>query len=143
MLVRIEWNPSPAELRRFGAVTLGVFGAAAACLHFGLWPTHAPRAVASRVCLAAALVLGLPGLTGTRAALPPYRAWMALAWVMGNVSGRVILVLTWLLAIVPVGLLSRLAGRDRLRLRRDAAAVSHWCDLPPTPTDPTHWERLF
>lgn len=142
MLVRIEWNPSPAELRRFGAVTLAVFGAAAVCLHFGLWPARAAHPVAARACLAAALLLGLPGLTGTRVALPFYRAWMGVAWVMGNVSGRVILVLTWLLAIVPAGLAARLAGRDPLRLRRGDAA-SHWHDLPPAPSDPTHWERLF
>jgi hypothetical protein len=142
MLVRIEWNPSPTELRRFGAVTLVAFGVAATCLHFGLWPARSPHLAASRACLAIALLFGFTGLTGTRVALPFYRAWMGVAWVMGNVSGRVILVLTWLLAIVPVGLVARLAGRDRLRLRRGDAA-SHWRDLPPAPTDPSGWERLF
>jgi len=142
MLVRIEWNPSPTELRRFGAVTLAAFGVASVCLHFGLWPAREPHLVASRACLAVALLFGLTGLTGTRAALPFYRAWMGVAWVMGNVSGRVILVLTWLLAIVPMGLAARLVGRDRLRLRRGDAA-SHWHDLPPPPSDPTRWERLF
>ncbi len=142
MLVRIEWNPSPAELRRFGAITLAAFGAAAVALHFGLWPTRNAHAAASRACLAAALVLGLPGLTGTRAALWPYRAWMGVAWVMGNISGRVLLTLAWLLAVAPVGIAGRIAGRDRLRLRRDGAA-SHWVDLPPAPRERAQWERLF
>lgn len=141
MLVRVEWNPSPAELRRFGAVALAVFGAAAACLRGGLWPARAPHPTLSLVCAALAALLGLTGLTGTRAALPFYRAWMGLAWVMGNVTGRAVLVLAWALAIVPAGLLARLAGRDRLRLRR--RDESHWHDLPPPPEGPSHWERLF
>lgn len=138
MLVRIEWNPSPKELRSFGAVTLIGLGVAAAVLRARHHPT------ASLVALAVALLFGLTGLTGTRAALPFYRAWMGFAWVMGNVTGRVILVLTWLLAVVPAGLIARATGRDKLRLKRATdPGASYWSDLPPAPSDPAHWERLF
>ena len=138
MLTRIEWNPSTKELRSFGAVSLVGFGAIAAVM------TWRHRPTAALVALVVALVFGVSGLSGTRAALPFYRAWMGVAWVMGNVTGRVILVLTWLIAVLPAGLLARALGRDRLRLQRaQGAAESYWTDLPPAPRDPSHWERLF
>ncbi|MBP6831820.1 MAG: hypothetical protein KA978_13620 [Deltaproteobacteria bacterium] len=138
MLVRIEWNPSPKELRSFGAVSLVGFGVIAAVMTWRHRPTAALAAGAI------AVVFGLTGLSGTRAALPFYRAWMGVAWVMGNISGRVILVLTWLLAVVPAGLIARASGRDRMRLKRaKGEGESYWTDLPPAPRDPAHWERLF
>ena len=124
-------------------------------LHYESQPTHVVGIIggavagseAAALCAekgAIAVVFGLTGLSGTRAALPFYRAWMGVAWVMGNISGRVILVLTWLLAVVPAGLIARASGRDRMRLKRaKGEGESYWTDLPPAPRDPAHWERLF
>ncbi len=136
MLVRIEWKPSPKELRSFGAVTLVGFGVIAAVM------TWRHRPTAALVAGVVALLFGLTGLTGTRVALPFYWAWMGVAFVMGNITGRIILVLTWLLAVVPAGLISRAAGRDRMRLKK-GKGESYWVDLPKAPDDPAHWERLF
>ncbi|HUU23112.1 MAG TPA: SxtJ family membrane protein [Phycisphaerae bacterium] len=135
-LVTIDWHPDPRALRRFGLTVLVGTGACGAFLWF--W---SGAATAALVVWGVGAALGLPGLTGTRVALPGYRLWMGLAFVLGSVMGRVLLGLLWFGLITPMGLAMRLFGRDRLELRRKNAA-SLWRDLPP-PDDPVRHERQF
>jgi hypothetical protein len=37
------------------------------------------------------------------------------------------------LLITPLGLVMRLAGRDKLEMRRDHQATTYWTPRPPTP----------
>jgi hypothetical protein len=46
---------------------------------------------------------------------PAAVVWLGLAHVLGAVMSRVLLSLVFLLLVVPVGMVQRLAGRDRLR----------------------------
>jgi hypothetical protein len=135
-LVSIDWHPDSRALRRFGLTVVVGAGAIGALLWF--W---SEATTAALVAWGAGAALGLPGLTGTRLALPGYWLWMGVAFVLGSVMGRVMLGAVWFGLITPMGLVMRLGGRDRLTLRR-RDAPSCWIDLPP-PDGPERHERQF
>jgi hypothetical protein len=67
-----------------------------------------------------------------------YRAGMTASWHVGQVVGRVVLVVFFLVIVTPMGLLLRLCGKDLLTLRR-SRAESYWrTSAPASPFD-----RLF
>jgi hypothetical protein len=85
------------------------------------------------------LVVGGIGLTGTRAALPFYWAWMAIAFALGGIMSRVLFGLFFYGLLTPLALLMRLTGRDRLHLRR-CVTDSHWHNVPAV-RDLARYER--
>jgi hypothetical protein len=54
---------------------------------------------------------------------------MGIAFVMGNIMSRVILVIVFYGMFTPMGLLSRLVGRDKLRLKK-RGCNTYWLDAP-------------
>lgn len=79
--------------------------------------------VAGALFLAVAIVM-------PRVLAPLKRLWLALGKLLHVVVNPVVLGLTYLLAIVPVGILTRIAGKDLLSVRKDAAAPSYWIRRP-------------
>ena len=135
-MVQIDWRPDGPALKRFGrTVVIGSLLIAAALHWLKGWAT------AAVVLAAAGVVIGGLGLTGSRAALPGYRLWMGIAFVMGNIVSRVILAVVYFLVVTPIGLVARATGRDRLALRARGRG-SHWVDLPRERGD-DHYERQF
>ncbi len=134
-LVRIDWHPGPKQLRSFGAVFLTGF------LLIGALFWWRGVETAAIVCVSAAFVVGAIGLTGTRVALPFYWAWMGIAFVMGNIMSRVVIALVYFAVLTPIGIAQRLAGRDRLQLKR-TDQESYWIDLDDAPP-PEKYERQF
>lgn len=55
-----------------------------------------------------------------------YRAGMTASFHIGQVMGRVLLTLFFLLAVTPLGWLLRLCGKDILHLKRNRSAASYW-----------------
>lgn len=56
----------------------------------------------------------------------PYKVWMALSFSLGWVVSRVILMILFYIVVAPVGLVTRLAGKDFMGLRRNVAGASFW-----------------
>lgn len=134
-LVRIDWHPDRPALRRFGRTVLLGCALIAAALGWGRGAWTAARWVAG-----AGLVVGGAGLSGVRPlALPLYRLWMGVGFVMGTVVSHVLMAAVWYLVLTPIGLVLRLAGRDPLQ-RRGRGAATFWHDLPDRPVD---HERQF
>lgn len=88
-----------------------------------------------------AFVVGAVGLTGSRLALPFYWVWLGIAWVMGNIMSRVIITGIYFLVFTPMRLLSNLAGRDPLQLKKPKTD-SFWLDIS-MPKEPEKYERQF
>ncbi|MDX2093562.1 MAG: SxtJ family membrane protein [Kofleriaceae bacterium] len=133
-MVEIEWHPSPQQLRRFGVALLCGFAALAVIA----------EVVLERHALAVVLAgigggTGLVGLTGTVVALPIYWVWMGIAYVMGNITSRVLVATLFFGLITPIGLAMRLFGRDKLQRTNPS---STWRDLPPV-DDVRSYERQF
>jgi len=134
-LVKVNWRPGPRELRVFGAVLLVGFAALGGLA----WAKGRPTAAA--VLWALGGVVGVLGLSGTRAAWPAYWAWMGFAFVMGNIMGRLLLGVVYYGLITPMGLTMRLLGRDPLQLRR-ANRPTCWLDVKGAHVD-DGFERQF
>lgn len=116
-------NPAAPELRR-QARSFG-FLLAAIAAGVGLWHfAHGRGDFAA--WLAGAGVLAALSLWWVGGLVPLTRAWLKLGEVLHAIVNPVVMALLYLLAIVPTGLVMRLAGKDPLRLKRDPGAASYW-----------------
>ena len=66
---------------------------------------------------------------------------MSFAFVLGNIMSRVVLTIVYLVIILPIGFLKRLAGHDVLRIRKPQMK-SYWGDVKQ-PTEKQRYERQF
>lgn len=136
-----EWRPAPGpesgpdrrELRRFGLLMAGAFGALGAFL---LWRGHSP----GPYLLAVAALFGLAGLAAPGALGPVHRAWMAFAERLAVVTNTLLLTLVFVLVITPTALILRLARRDRLGLRH--GATTYWKEPDRTGAE-ERWDRPY
>ena len=118
-MVQINWNPDATELRKFGVAMIVGFG-----LIGGAFYLYGNQEVA-KGCFIFGAIAGALGLTGTRAALPVYLPWMAIAFVMGNIMSRVLLALIFYTLITLIGTIRRILGVDKLQLKRPSGN-SYW-----------------
>ena len=141
-LVKLNWHPNAKQLRQFGAVFMTGFVLLGLIKYF--WPFERLISRDQQVgtwLIALGITVGAIGLTGTRIALPFYWAWLGIAWVLGNVMSRVVITAVYLLVFTPMRLLNKLAGRDRLQLRKPDVD-SYWHDIS-LPRDVKRYERQF
>ena len=141
-LVAINWNPNKQELRKFGLAMLVGFGLIG--LAFMFWPWEWPilrNTNAAIGCWIFAAVACVLGLTGTRLALGVYVPWMGVAFVMGNIISRVLIITFYYLLITPMGLVMRLVGRDKLCLKKQDCGT-YWVDHKGG-GDRSSYERQF
>jgi hypothetical protein len=104
------------------------------------WRRHLP---VPALCVSA---LG-PVLIAAAAAKPRFvlavrAGWLRAAGYVGKFNTLVILTLLYFVAVVPIGLIGRLFGRDRLGLRRPKNSASYW-NARAEQRDPSHFERPF
>ncbi len=131
---KIDRNPTMRTLVSF-ALTLaagaGLFGLYA---HF-----HGKPALATNVWIAggAAAALALVRPIGRWL----YVAWMGLGVALGMVTSPIILGILYLVLFTPVALAFRIAGRDKLRLKKDKSA-SYW-EAYPEPEDPATYVKQY
>ena len=131
-LTNINWQPGTQELHRFAtSLTVGFALIAVAVWilggHWHSWRVGGDfhwRPLAGWWAPSLALLL----LARIHAPLvkPFYRVWMGLAFIMGNLTGILLLGLFFYGVVTPFGLVLRLAGHDPLRLRTKAGATSYW-----------------
>ena len=71
----------------------------------------------------------------------PNAVWWRFARTLAWINARVLLTLLFLFALLPAGIVRRLAGWDPLARRRDRWAG--WSPHPPRYADPKHYSRMF
>jgi len=141
-LVKLNWNPSSKELRKFGAVFMGGFVVIGLVKYF--WPfdwIFSQNKTFGLWALGIGIVVGAIGLTGTKLALPFYWIWLSIAWVMGNIMSRIIIGAIYYLVFTPMRLLGNLIGRDKLQLKKPDRDT-YWLDIS-LPKEPEKYERQF
>lgn len=117
-------HASSAALRKFGlvmAVPLALLGAAL------LWKARP----AGPYLLGAAAAFVLAGVAVPRVLAPVERVWMAFARVLGTVMTYVVLTITWVVLVTPIGLGMRLFSKDFLALRRRREQSTWWVPVEP------------
>jgi len=108
----------------------------------GLWPLmngRPPRMTAVVVgVLFATVALLRPSLLRR-----PKQLWMRLSLLLARITNPIVTTLLYAIAITPLGVVRRMAGKDPLRLRQNKAAVSYWIDRTPPGPDPKGMTAQF
>jgi hypothetical protein len=140
--VKLNWKPTPKQLRQFGVVFLTGFVLIGLVKYFWPFSWGITRDINTGwISILIGVIGGGLALTGTVAALPLYYLWMGIAFIIGNIMSRVIVVVIYYLVVTPVGLLGRLLGRDPLQLKKPDTD-SYWRDIS-LPKEPEKYERQF
>jgi hypothetical protein len=137
MLIEINKNPSPRELRWFGLIVLA-FGA----LISGLIYARTRGAVGASVPVGAAVLVALFYYAVPALRRPLYLGWMYACLPVGLVMSFVLLAAIYFLVFTPIGLLMRLVGRERVPRGFDRRATSYWIRRPAA-RPPASYFRQF
>ena len=122
----LNTNPTRRDLMVF-AFVLPLVGAVVGLLV--AFRFDAPDA--ARVIWVVGAVLTLSYLAIPAWRRPLFLGWMYATYPMGWVVSHVALLIVFFLAIVPFGLIIRLARRDLLRRRFDRSAPTYWVSREP------------
>ena len=125
----------PREWRKFAWAALTVL----VILTVYFWRRGMFSVEAFLVVLGAVLVLAVGATLRPQPVRPIYRVAMTVGFCLGQVIGRVLLALAFILVVTPLGVLLRLTGKDLLHLRRDPRRASHWRPAQFT----SHFDRQF
>lgn len=127
--------PGPSD-RSFGRVFSIFF-----CL-VGLWPLlH--RAPVRLWAFITAGVFALLTLIRPSLLHPANRLWTRLGLLLSKVTNPIFTGLLFYLVITPIGLLTRITGKDLLRLRRDLSASTYWIERRPPGPSPDSMPQQF
>lgn len=74
---------------------------------------------------------------------PIYAFWMGLAFVLGWINTRLILLIVFYLILTPMGLIARLLGKDPLDRKADRAVGSYWKKKEIKGFNLSEYERQF
>jgi Saxitoxin biosynthesis operon protein SxtJ len=110
---------SSKDLRSFGLVLGALFA-----VFFGVWPLLRHRESTLWPWIVAA-VLWLLALCWPAALSYLHRGWNRLGLALGWMNTQVILTLLFAISIVPLGLLMRACGRDRMARKLDRGGASY------------------
>ena len=131
-----QLKTSERDLRKFGLLVGGVF-AVLGLLFLIRHKAHYPYFLIPGVGLM------VSGAIFPRALRTIYIAWMALAFTLGFVMSNVILTLLFFLLVTPIGLLSRLFGKDFLARKLDKHGASYWIPRAHETRTAESYERQF
>jgi len=137
-MISVNWQPTDRELRQFAGIWFPAFWAIVAVLigsRTGHW--HLPIAL-----LSVAAAIAVAGLIQPRLMRPIYIAWMCAAFPIGWTVSHLLLAAVFYLLIAPLGLLLRLFGRDKLKLRFDPGAKTYWTPRPPPPSSDRYFRQF-
>jgi O-antigen/teichoic acid export membrane protein len=123
------------QLRSFGLTVGGIFA------FIALWPIVVRAADPRWWALLLALCLVLPAVIFPQILIWPYRAWMALGFVLGWINTRIILGILFFLIVTPIGVVRRWLGKDPMgrKLRPDLDSYR----IARQPRPPSHLTRQY
>src|SRR5947208_13133347 len=124
------------DLRKFGLMVGGVFVAIGVLSLLRHKPSYP-------IFLGLGSTLIVFGAIRPRALKYIYIAWMALAFTLGFVMSNVILTVFFFLVVTPIGLLSRLLGKDFLAQKLDKPGASYWISRADETKTAENYERQF
>ena len=129
-------KPDKEELRKFAitiSVALGVLGGLI------LWR----KGQTGIILLAIGAVIFLVGLVWPKSLTILYKAWMAIALVLGFIMSHIILALVYYIVLTPIGVFMRIRGKDPLSLRFDPKADSYWVKREEKKWSRKNYEKMF
>lgn len=116
----IHLEISKKILRKFGLLVGGVF------LLIGYWVYHSYQNPIFIIILTAGASLIISGLLFPTALSSVYKIWMGLAFALGWLMSRVLLLILFYLVLTPISLIARLAGKSFLDRNFNEKRDSYW-----------------
>ena len=120
--MRLRLREDPREWMKFTAVVVLAAGAVSLLL----WRKQVLTGTSLRAVLFLLSVVLAGCLVQPRWYRPFYRSGTTLSFHVGQVIGKLLLAFFFFLALMPIGILLRLAGKDLLKLKRSGTASSYW-----------------
>jgi hypothetical protein len=117
-LIESNWNPTSRQLRQFGILCLVSFP-----LLGWIWTGNA-TVITALACLG--LFIAISSHFYPKGISPLFIGLMLITAPIGMVVGEVAMFLIYMTVFLPIGMLFRIASRDRLRLKIDRQATSYW-----------------
>ena len=108
----------------------------------GLWPLMDGRPVRT-IPLVLAALFGIVALLRPSLLKRPKQWWMRLSLLLARITNPIVTTLLFAIAITPMGVIRRMAGKDPLRLRPNPAARSYWIERTPPGPDPKGMTAQF
>lgn len=130
-LVQLNWNPEERQLKQFGWFSLVLLPLVA-------WFWGATFFLIG-IFFGIGALLALLGMVAPRVLKPVFVGLSLILMPIGLVVGEIMLVVVFLLVFLPIGLIFRIMGRDRLQLKINRRRKSYW---QPKET-PSQTERYF
>ena len=93
--------------------------------------------------LGAAAAFGLAGLLTPERLTPLNRLWMRFGELLNRIVSPLVLGLMYVVLIVPVGFVMKLAGRDSMQRKLDRQADSYWQLREASGTDPESFRDQY
>ena len=93
--------------------------------------------------LGLALAFVLLGFVAPKILSPLNWLWFQLGQLLGKIVSPIVLGAIFFLLLTPVSLVTRLFGRDELRLKRKASQTSYWLDRAPPGPAPESFKNQF
>ena len=87
------------------------------------------------------VILILLGIFYPRILKSIHKVWMGLALSMGWIVSRILLTLLFILVTIPIGILTRLLGKDLISHKIEKERTSYW--ILKTKQDKTHFEKMY
>lgn len=131
---------SPPQLpseKRFGMLFIVVFLVLAGLGYIKGWDKSWVNVYLGLAVLVAAVTLVAPKLL-----VPFNRAWFALGQLMGRVVSPIVLGAIFFLVLTPVAVITRLFGRDELRIKRKSVN-SYWIERNQDTTPAESFKNQF
>lgn len=124
------------DLMKFGLLVGSVFLALSVAGMFRHW-----NQTLSGISVALGAILFLGGALAPMWLTGIHRVWMGIAFAIGWLVSRVILILLFYLVITPVGLVARLTGKDFLEIDFEKKKDSYW--VARDRSKKINYEKLF
>lgn len=125
-IVDINWNPSRRELKVFSLLLIGFFAVVAALTRW-----KGSSAETAWLIAGSGTIVGIAGVLAPPFIRIVYLVWMTAVFPIGFIVSNVVLILVFYGVVWPIGIMSRLAGRNALQLGFDRQARSYWNVRPP------------
>ena len=116
-MTTINWKPSPRDMRQWALLMAPALGLVGALFYFVDWGIFSGGQGFAKFLWSFGAFAFLTGITGTKLGLPAYWLWMGFVFVVSWVITHVSLGLVYFLVVTPLGLVGRMIGRDKLKLR--------------------------
>lgn len=117
-LIKTNWEPSDRQLKQFA-------GLCAVVLPLIAWWWHASAAVLAGVAVAGGLIAAV-GLIAPKWVKPLFLGLTMITMPIGIVVGELALLTIYALVFVPISVLFRVVGRDRLQVKRPRNSRTFW-----------------